>query len=113
MKATDKIELVIEFLERKCNLMPINEQVGDGNFNRTIKFNINGVDYFIEWWVNQCYLRLTDSRNAPHIPFKHIRINSNSPTMEYKYQLCFFDKYEEGNNIPFGSFKIPFNLNQK
>ena len=52
MKATDKIELVIEFLQRKCNLTPINEQVGDGNFNRTIKFNINGIDYFIEWWAS-------------------------------------------------------------
>lgn len=114
MKA-ESIEKIIEFLE-SGGIKAKYEKGEAGVFNRVIEFEVEGVTYFIEWWVNQCYFKLRNEFSSPVYPFKYIDINPNSPTTLHKLQLCFYDKMENGdissmfyNHIPFGCMKIPFN----
>jgi hypothetical protein len=114
MKA-ENIEQIITFL-KSCGIETSNDQK-PGVFNRVIEFEVEGTIYFIEWWINQSYLKFKNKFSAPYLPFKYIYINENYPTAEHSLQLCFFDELPQGNKentfyspIPFGCMKIPFNL---
>ena len=113
MKA-DSIENVISYLT-KLGIKAKNEQNTEGRFNRVIEFEIEGRTFFIEWWVNQSYLKLVDEFSTPSMPFKFINVNGYSPTTLHKRHLCFYDEkkpYDNDfmyNEIPFGAFRIPFN----
>jgi hypothetical protein len=104
---TESIEVIIDFLEKQ-NIKTFYKPCDPGVFNRTIEFQIESSTYYIEWWVNQCYLKLKNEFSSPNIPFKYIAVNEFSPNTIHKYQLCFFDISNNGDT-PFGSFKIPFN----
>ena len=113
MKA-ESIEKIIEFLEEQ-GIKTKYEQV-EGNFNRVIEFEVENTIYYIEWWVNQSYLKFKNEFSSPNLPFRFIAINRNSPTNLHKLQLCFYDEPRQGDNtsmfyneIPFGCFKIPYN----
>ena len=116
MKA-ESIILIIDFF-KKHNIDYVYKVNGESNkFDRIIEFEIEGKTYFIEWWINQSYLKLENVFSSPHIPFKYILINTNSPNSIHKLQLCFFDELRDGdkssmfyNPLPFGAFKIPFNI---
>lgn len=108
MLAIESIEDIIEFLNKR-NIKTTYEEGEPGKFNRVLSFEVEGREYFIEWWTNQCYLKLEDKFSSTNLPFKYIEVNTYSPTSLHEYQLCFFDVREEVGRIPFGSFKIPFN----
>lgn len=116
MKA-ETIEEIIKFLENKGIKTKYEiPKVGKGEFNRLIEFEVEGVTYFIEWWINQSYLKFKNEFGSPYLPFKFIEINPNSPTTSHRLQLCFYDLESAGdkqskfyNPIPFGCLKIPFN----
>jgi len=88
----------------------------EDEFSRVIEFKIEDNIYYIEWWINQSYLKFENKFSSPNLPFKFINVNSNSPTTLHDKQLCFYDLVKENrgdfiySEIPFGSFKIPFNL---
>jgi len=112
MKA-ESLEETIEYLE-KHGFNPKNEQNVAGGLNRVITFEIEGDVYFIEWWVNQSYLKLKNKFSTAHIPFKYISIDPNIPNQDHVNHLCFYDEKSQNigffsSEIPFGSFKIPFN----
>lgn len=112
MNTEEGIEQIIKYLTNH-NIKVKYEKL-DGNFNRIIEFEIDGINYYIEWWINQSYLKLKNDFSVANLPFRYININPNSPTRKHKYQLCFYDikNIDTGflyNEIPFGSFKIPFN----
>jgi hypothetical protein len=111
----ETIEEIIKFLESK-GIKTKYEISKAGEFNRVMEFEVEGVTYFIEWWVNQSYLKFNNEFSSTHIPFKFIEINPNSPNTKHRYQLCFYDLESAGNKesmfynpIPFGCLKIPFN----
>ena len=108
MTATESIENIINFLNGNNIKTFYNDEV-PGKFNRTLSFEVDGFEYFIVWWKNQCYLKLINDFSVPNLPFKYIEINPYSPTTKHEFQLCFFDEYLELGCIPFGAFKIPFN----
>ena len=116
----NSIESIINFLLKNgFNAYQQEQKPLDFNiqpFNRVIEFEVENKTYFIEWWINQSYLKLENSFSSPHIPFKFITVNRNSPNSKHKLQLCFYDEEQIGdkssmfyNPMPFGSFKIPFN----
>jgi len=114
MKA-ETIEKIITFLNQN-GFKATYEDSKDSRFNRVIEFEVESKKYYIEWWVNQCYLKLENVFSCPHIPFKFLDINLNSPNSTHKKQLCFYDEKVNGdtssvfyNPRPFGCFKIPFN----
>lgn len=107
MRATESIESIIEYLNKQ-NIKTTYEDES-GVFNRVLSFEVEGREYFIEWWKNQCYLKLEDKFSSPNLPFKYIEVNPYSPTTIHQLQLCFYDVAQELCVIPFGSFKIPFN----
>lgn len=118
MKA-DSIEKVVEFLEKQ-GIKTKYEEGEDGVFNRVIEFEVENTTYFIEWWVNQSYFKLKNEFSTPHLPFKYISVNPNSPTKKHHDQLCFYDEEVVGdknsmfyNPIPFGCMKLPFNKTKK
>lgn len=114
MKASS-IEEIIEFF-KKCGICTKYE-IMEGRLNRIIEFEVENTTYFIEWWINQSYFKLKNNFNSPYLPFKYISVTSNSPTVEYHEQLCFYNEkrlndkqsmfYDE---IPFGCMRIPFNI---
>lgn len=110
MKA-DSIEKIIEYLNKQ-GIKTKYENI-EGKLNRIIEFEILGVTYFIEWWVNQSYLKFINDFSVPHLPFKYIGVNPYLPTTKHKYQLCFYDEKITDevlvDRIPFGAMKIPFN----
>ncbi|NGM63542.1 hypothetical protein G5B30_16655 [Sphingobacterium sp. SGG-5] len=117
MKATS-IEELIKYL----NDLGISTEYNDGEpgkFNRLIKFTVNEIEYFIEWWVNQSYLKFGNCKGCANLPFKYISVNPNNPTKSFKFELCFYDELvkNEGQfsycEYPFGCLKIPFNKARK
>ena len=112
----DTIESIIEYLKEQgiqANYDKTN--AGKLGLNRVIEFEVEGTKYWIEWWLNQSYLKLKNGFSKPCVPFKYINVNHNSPTSEHKLHLCFYDEKEPKkgqflyNEIPFGSLRIPFN----
>lgn len=117
MKA-ESIEKVIEYLEKQG--VKVKYEQLDGKLNRIIEFEIGGNVYFIEWWINQSYLKFENKFSVASMPFKFIKINPNSPTTKHSHQLCFYDVKQQGEKdamfyfeIPFGAFRIPINLAKK
>lgn len=112
MKA-DSIENVIQFLQDYRIKVIYNNT--EGSLNRIIEFEIDGESYYIEWWVNQCYLKFKNAFSVPYLPFKHMSVINYSPTTLHRNHLCFYDVRVPYNDsityteVPFGSFKIPFN----
>lgn len=106
------IEEIIEYLESLGISTEYNDRE-DGRFNRMIKFTVNDVDYWIEWWINQCYLNFGKTRDSAFIPFKYINVNKYSPTTKFKLQLVFYNGKMEPtrwhDEFLFGVLKIPFN----
>ncbi len=114
----ESIEQICQFFE-KNGIQSENNQI-EGKLNRVIEFTIEGEKYYIEWWINQSYLKFKNEISAPHIPFKFISIDNYSLTLLHNEQLCFYDIENIGNNksmfynhIPFGCLKIPFNRSKK
>jgi hypothetical protein len=112
----ESIENILKCLN-SANIKTNYTDLKDGRYNRIIEFEVEGIKYYIQWFVNQSYLKISNEHSCPHIPFRFIYINPNSPNSKHKYQLCFFDILESGdqasifyNPCPFGSFKIPFNF---
>lgn len=113
MKA-ESIEKVIVYL----NKLGIKTGYEDkkGELNRIIEIEVEGTKYWIEWWVNQSYLKLQNNYNSPCVPFKYINMNTYSPTTEHHDHLVFYDVKEPNkaqflyHEIPFGALRIPFNL---
>lgn len=108
MKATESIESIVEYLNKQ-NIKTSYSEGEPGVFNRVLSFEVEGKEYFIEWWKNQCYLKLENKFSSTNLPFKYISVNQYSPTTIHQLQLCFYDVEQEVGRIPFGSFKIPFN----
>jgi hypothetical protein len=110
MKA-ESIEKIIEYLNKQG--IKTKYEYIEGELNRIIEFEIEGRIYFIEWWINQSYLKFINEFSVPNLPFKYIGVNHYLPTTKHKYQLCFYDEKAVDeiieNGIPFGAMKIPFN----
>ena len=116
MIKANTFEVLQDFITKQGFTVTPAESGSKAAFNRVLKIQLEDNVFFIEWWVNQSYLKLKDEHSAPHIPFKYVSVNRNSPNAKHKLQLCFFDELREGdknsmfyNPLPFGAFKIPFN----
>lgn len=57
-------------------------------FSRKVKFTLNGVNYFIEWWANVSYLSI-GGPYANALPFTHLSKDTFYP--RYKTGLKFSD----------------------
>jgi hypothetical protein len=66
---------------------------GDEIFKRVIKFSVNGVSCWIEWWTNISYLSV-GGRYINQIPFKLVEKDNYWPF--YRNGLKFMDKIGEG-----------------
>ena len=112
---TESIEQIIDYLNNQ-GIKARYEESRSTDFNRIIEFEIENETYYIEWWVNQSYLKFKNAFSVPYFPFKYIVVNNYSPTTEHKYQLCFYDEEVKKdkdsifyNPIPFGCMRFPFN----
>lgn len=108
------IESIIAFLN--LHQIKVEYKKLDGDLNRTIEFEIEGVKYYLDWWINQSYLKTQKGFSKPNLPCKFMAIHDYSPTTHHKYLLCFYDIRAENRGqfvyspVPFGAFKIPFNI---
>lgn len=113
MKA-NSLEEVIEYLNSVG--IETRREEKEGDYNRVVEFTVEGTTYWIEWWVNQSYLKLQQGFSKPKLPFKYINVNTYSPTTLHHDHLCFYDVPEPNNGqfmyneIPFGALRIPFNV---
>jgi hypothetical protein len=112
MKA-ESIETVINFIEKQG--IKVFYGTVECELNRIIKFTVEDIDYYIEWWVNQSFLRFKNDSNSACLPFKYIGAHNYSPTTKHRWHLCFYDEKVPNKDqfmyseIPFGALRIPFN----
>lgn len=118
MKA-DNIDSVIKFLQ-DLGIKVTYDSGPPGEFNRVIEFEVEGTTYFINWYVNQSYLKFKNKFSVPNLPFKYINAHCYSPTSLHRWNLCFYQSINQEdinsctyNEIPFGAFRIPFNKYNK
>ena len=79
----EQIDLMLDYESIKAT---IPEKKDPSDFVRTRKFTALGIDYEIEWWVNQSYLFMND-RNIV-VPFRYMR-RSNTRPHRSKMNLVF------------------------
>ncbi len=83
-----KFDSLIDLLKSNKNIVDVeNQQEGNGNFNRNIRFKVKGNQYMIEWWKNTCYLHI-DTR--AFIVFSDVEISGTWPNRA-KLNLQFID----------------------
>lgn len=78
----DKTSITQEQLEIALNNLGISYQlveVDDYGFSRVYKFNLLGLDYYIEWWNNISYLSIA-SRNLNKKAFERITRGDSHPS---------------------------------
>ena len=103
----ESIEKIIEFLEEQefsCSFEKPSLE-NQYKFSRELSFIVEGREYFIEWWINQSYLKLESGFSKPRFPFRYLRVSTFAPTSKHKLLL----EFSQTENFPFASFKIPFN----
>lgn len=66
--------------------------VNESGFSRVFKFNILGLDYYIEWWSNVSYLTI-GNRYGNSIAFTKIAKAESHPS--YKNAIAFYMKGKE------------------
>lgn len=89
-KSLDNIKIPYEMLD-----------TDEYGFSRVFKFNILGVDYYINWWSNISYLSV-GCRYANSFPFTKIAKAPNHPSFINAIAFCmrgkedFHDKFHVG-----------------
>ena len=92
-KSLDNINILYEMID-------IDEQ----GFSRVLKFNILGVDYYINWWSNISYLSV-GCRYANSFPFTKIAKAPSHPSFNKAIAFCmngkedFHDKFHVGLSL--------------
>ena len=92
-------DLLLKFLKEIKEVDIINENEFynlDENLklNRDLKFKINGVNYKIEWFINECYITIGGNELSPRSIFKMIEI----VTWDCNFKLALkFGKITEKN----------------
>lgn len=75
--------------------------VNESGFSRVFKFNILGLDYYIEWWSNVSYLTI-GNRYGNSIAFTKIAKAESHPSYKNAIAFCmkgkedFYDKFYVG-----------------
>lgn len=78
--------------------------IDENGFSRTFKFNILGVDYYINWWSNISYLSV-GCRYANSFPFTKIAKAPSHPSFNKAIAFCmkgkedFHDKFHVGLSL--------------
>lgn len=85
---TIKLETLFSVLNSHKNITNVSE----GASFRHILFTINGFDYHIEWFINQCYLHY----NMLTVCFNNVKLSGTWPN-KAKQNLQFYDA--EGNPV--------------
>jgi len=94
MKNPIKLEEIKEmFIKLGIDLTPIN--IDNYGWTRKYKFTIYGIEYVIEWWTNQSYLKIGTHNRAAKYPFKHIAYNTTLPLVDGNFCLAFIPKLNE------------------
>jgi hypothetical protein len=111
-------ELICEFLEKlevkfvKPTILPN----AIFNHNRYIKFEVNGQEYHIEWYINQCTLIIGNREMGARIPFKWMYQDVNFPIAvgNSNRSIGFSDEIKEkqhdfDDEFPYAVLRIPTN----
>lgn len=101
-----EIEQIESFLT-KLGVKWERPDLGTG-FNRTISFNIYGVDYQIIWFINRCKLVIPNhsGRNA-QIPFYELKLDTVAPIAHGENLSIKFLTSEDDN---YECFRIPLEI---
>jgi hypothetical protein len=84
-------------------------------FSRTIAFNVYGIDYRIEWYVNQSTLEVGTHRRSAKLPFKYVYFDNTYPLVGGNKSIGFaYEKFERKSMFdrlyPFEVFRIPIEI---
>ena len=92
-KSLDNIKIPYEMID-----------TNDVGFSRVFKFNIQGLDYYIEWWSNVSYLTI-GNRYGNNIAFTKIVKAESHPNYNNAIAFCmkgqedFYDKFYIGLSL--------------
>ncbi len=109
------LEKTIAFLKKhgvKAEIRPSN---GVSSFSRVIDFEIYGVKYHINWFINQSKLCIGEHKRCAELPFIHLIIDRNYPMAGGNLSLAFSYTLNKPESIfdreyPYEVFRIPLEI---